>query len=320
MADVPGIPDYASLAEKTQQSNQTAMAGQTLANRPNQTNQQGSLTWTQDPTTGQWTQTQSLNPTLAAAANSQQQTQAGLSAGANGMVGQAVDSLGKPLDMSGLSQVQAYDPSKFNAIPASGFGAVQEVQDAMMGRLNPALENSRNSLIQRLRSQGVSQGSDAYDRAIHGADLKENDANQQALLAATGAYGDIFNRGLAGRQQQSSEGMNSFNTSTSDRARQLAELTTQRNQPMTDLKGLLGAAGSVQAPTFAGFNTSGNAGGVDYYGAGKDTYGDQLDNYNAESARTAANRSGNIALGKGLLDEYGGDITKWLAGLFGGEG
>ncbi len=322
MADMPALPNYTQLAQQTQASNQQAMNQQTLANRPNQTNQTGSLTWTQDPTTGQWTQTQSLNPTLTGAANSQQQTQAGLSAGANGMVGQAVSSLQNPMDTSGVSGVNAYDPNKYLSSMDSGFNGVQGVTDAMMGRLQPGMDQARAGLIQRLRSQGVSQDSEAYQRALDGQNRSDVDARQQALLAGTAEYDRMFNRNLQQNGQNSNVGMNAFNTSTQDRARQLTELEQARNRPLNDLKGLMGAAGPVQASPFAGFNTSGNAGGVDYYGAGKDKYSDALDYYNAESARAAANRASNISLGTnvagGLLDAYGDDIGGWLKGLFGG--
>jgi len=322
MADFPAIPDYTKLAQQTQQSNQQAMNQQTLTNRPNQTNQSGSLQWTQDPTTGQWTQTQSYNPNITSSLNSQQGTQAGLLSGAEGMVPGAISGLQKPIDYSGLTGVQSYDPSKFNPLADSGFGAVQQVQDAMMSRLQPGLDQGRASLIQQLRSQGLSQGSDAYDRAIRNFDQKDNDARQQALLSATSAYGDIFNRSLANRQQQSSEANTAFSDSSAQRAAQLAEQDKQRNQGLTDLKGLLGTAGAVSPQAFAGFNTGGNAGGVDYYGAGKDSYGDVLDAYNAQSARSAANRQSNINLGTnvlgGLFDTYGDDIGGYLKGLFGG--
>jgi hypothetical protein len=41
------------------------VSDQTQANRPNQSSDFGNLTWTKDPTTGQWTQTNQLNPAEA---------------------------------------------------------------------------------------------------------------------------------------------------------------------------------------------------------------------------------------------------------------
>lgn len=323
MADLPAIPDYSQLAQQTSASATAATNAQTTANRPNQVNSTGSLQWTQDPTTGQWTQTQALTQPLQDASTSQQQTQAGLSAGASGLVGQAVNSLQTPTDTSQISGVTNYDPSALkDQIANPGFGAVKEVQDAQNALLQPGLDNSRNSLLARLRAQGVSQDSDAYQRAMNTQDQADNDAHAKSLLSATTAYNDQFNRSLQANQQESNQAQTAFTDSTSDRARQLAEQQTARQQPLSDLKGLLSAAGPVTASPFAGFTSAGNAGGTDYYGAGKDSYGDALATSNAETARTAANYQGNLSLlntlGGGLLDKYGGDIGTFLKGMFGG--
>jgi len=321
MANIP-IPDYTALAEKTQQSNQSAMNQQTQANRPNQMNQGGSLTWTQDPTTGQWTQTQAMNPALTGSADAQQQTQLGLSQGAQGLAQGAVDAAGKPLDTSGMTQVNQYDPNKYLSTMDSGFGGVKEVTDAMMGRLQPGMDQARSALIQRLRSQGISQDSGAYQRAINTQDQSDVDARQRALLAGTSEYNTEFNRNLAQNQQNSGIGMNAFSTSTNDRQRMMDEAMLQRGLPLSDLKGLMGAAGGVTAPNFAGFGSAGNSGGVDYYGAGKDIFNNQISEKNAQTASDAAHRSGNYDLlksvGGGLFDAYGSDIGGWLKGLFGG--
>ena len=323
MADV-AIPNYTQLATQTQASNQAALDKQTQANRPNQTNQSGSIQWTQDPTTGQWTQNQTMNNDLTQAAQGQQQTQAGLMQGAAGLTGQAVGNLSQPLDTSGMTGVNAYDPNKYMSNMDAGFGSVQGVTDAMMGRLQPQMDQSRAALVQRLRSQGISQDSGAYQRAMNTQDQSDVDARQRALLAGTSEYNTEFNRNLQQNQQNSGVGMNAFNTSTSDRARQMQEATTARNQPLTDIKGMMGAAGDPALDPFAGFASQGNAGGVDYTGAGKDTYQSMLDAVNAQTAKDYANRQGNInaagATGNWLNNSglFSGFKISDLAGLFGG--
>ena len=311
MADV-AIPNYTQLAQQTQASNQAALDKQTQANRPNQTNQTGSIQWTQDPTTGQWTQNQTMNADLTQAAQSQQQTQAGLLGGAAGLVPGAVNNLSQPLDTSGMTQVAQYDPNKYMSNMDAGFGSVQGVTDAMMGRLQPQMDQSRAALIQRLRSQGLSQDSGAYQRAMNTQDQSDVDARQRALLAGTSEYNTEFNRNLAQNAQNSNVGMNAFNTSTSDRGRMMDEATTARNQPLTDIKGLMGAVGDPTMDPFAGFASQGNAGGVDYTGAGKDTYQSMLDAVNAQTAKDYANKQGNI--------NAAGTAANWLSnsGLFSG--
>lgn len=110
-----------------------------------------------------------------------------------------------------------------SALPDSGFGAVQQVQDAMMSRLQPNLTQARDAEIQRLKSQGITEGTPAWESAMRSLNNQANDANQQALLAATNAYGDIFNRGLAGRQQQYSELADTYNRSLAGRQQAIGE-------------------------------------------------------------------------------------------------
>jgi hypothetical protein len=94
-----------------------------------------------------------------------------------------------------------YDFGALGAMPEAGFGAVQEVQDAMMGRLNPALTQGRDREVNRLKAQGITEGTPAWQAAMQSLNQRDVDANQQALLGAMGAYGDIFNRGMTSRQQ-----------------------------------------------------------------------------------------------------------------------
>ncbi|MBO0125127.1 tail fiber domain-containing protein [Agrobacterium sp. OT33] len=65
------------------------------------------------------------------------------------------------------------------------YGAnVQQVQDALMARLQPSLDQNRSALEQKLANQGLQPGSDAYNRAIDAATRQENDARYGAILNA----------------------------------------------------------------------------------------------------------------------------------------
>lgn len=108
-------------------------------------------------------------------------------------------------------------------LPDSGFGAVQQVQNAMMSRLQPGLTQARDAEIQRLKSQGITEGTPAWESAMRSLNNQQNDAQQQALLAATNAYGDIYNRSLAGRQQQYSELADTYNRSLAGRQQAIRE-------------------------------------------------------------------------------------------------
>ena len=62
----PKTPDYTALANQQAAAAKAAAEEQTKANRANQTNPMGSSTWTQDPTTGQWTQNVTWDPAVTA--------------------------------------------------------------------------------------------------------------------------------------------------------------------------------------------------------------------------------------------------------------
>lgn len=231
----PPAPDLVGAAKATAEGNQANLNAQTIANRPNQVDAQGnSIQWTQDPATGQWSQKESYSAGNQALYDKQMANAQGLSDTAAGLLGRAQASASQPLDLSGLPAMTGYDQSKLaqvdpNSLQGSvasadalktgignfgqadwsglnkldpGFGAVQEVSDAMMGRMAPLRKQQRESELQRLQNQGLSANSEAYQRALRRLDMGDTDANQQALLGGMQAYGDIFNRGLSANQQE----------------------------------------------------------------------------------------------------------------------
>src|SRR5690606_8688846 len=60
----------------------------------------------------------------------------------------------------------------------------QRVEDALMARMNPQIEQERAWLEQRLVNQGLQPGSVAYDRAIDEASRAAADARYGAILNA----------------------------------------------------------------------------------------------------------------------------------------
>lgn len=61
---------------------------------------------------------------------------------------------------------------------------VDEVQNALMARLQPSLDQNRAALEQQLANRGLEPGSEAYNRAIDAAGRQENDARYGAILNA----------------------------------------------------------------------------------------------------------------------------------------
>lgn len=65
------------------------------------------------------------------------------------------------------------------------YGAnVQQVQDALMSRMQPSLDQGRTALETKLANQGIQIGSAAYDSAMKSFGQQENDARYGAILNA----------------------------------------------------------------------------------------------------------------------------------------
>jgi len=252
----PPAPDYEKLAMDQHKLDVEAADRAAAMNRPNQVTPEGSQTWVVDPTTGQWTSTVALSPENQALHDAQQRQKQVLSDAAGNKLQGAIDSTANPLDTSNfqdvrdfdLSQVHAFgadlqpnadkmqkfDPSKLDAygnvdysqlgdMPESGFGAVEQVRDAMMARLRPDLDQQRAREIQRMKAQGFNETDAAFGTSQDRLNRKDIDAENQALLGATTAYGDIFRRGMDVRQQGAKEMLDEANFRNQRRAQEGTE-------------------------------------------------------------------------------------------------
>ena len=227
-----------------------------------------------------WVQETSLDPRLQSQLDQEMEL-------GNTLLGQARTSAGQGLDFSGLPE-----------LPDAGFGAVEQIRDAMMSRLRPRLDTQRETDLSRLRAIGIDEDDGAtYASGMRPINERENDAEQQALLGAAGEYGNIFNRALRGRQQG------------------ISEILTQRNQPLNELAALRGAAG-VEMPQMPGFAESGIPQTPDYTGATNAEGNYATDVYNANEARRAGLQQAGLTL---VGTALGGPMGGYLASQFGGR-
>jgi len=347
----PPPPDYAALAKQQAELDKTAAQEQTVANRPTQNTPWGSTSWTQNPD-GQWTENLTLDPAEQSALDQQRQFDTQKQGIASGLLDKAGTTLGQPLSLEGLPELQGFDMSKLgelgkldlSSLPQlqgldlsgmnkldPGFGAVEGVRDAMMGRMAPARQQSRDAEIQRLKNQGIPEDSDAFQRAVKRIDEGDTDANQQALLASMGAYGDIFQRGLAGndqtlktqlaqaglsgdqRAQLFGEQAGAAALSGSNRAQQmdeqgkaaqlsgllrqqsLAEQEKVRQSPLDDFTKLTTGI-SPTSPTMPSFMSGTGYKSEDSAGAAKDAYQAMIDQTNAKNQGKSNTTSGLVGL------------------------
>ena len=168
-----------------------------------------------------------------------------------------------------------------------------------MGRLNPSLEQGRDREVQRLKAQGITEGTPAWQAAMQSLNQRDVDANQQALLGAMGASSTLFNQGLAARQQGANELLQSRGASIDDRQRELQELLLQRSQPLTELSQLL-SNGQIGSPGFEGYTQATPWQAPDIMGAGQSAMQAAMGKYNADTAASSAEMSGLLGLAGAL--------------------
>jgi hypothetical protein len=199
----------------------TAVANAYLANINQNTpygslsyDQSGSYGWT-DPTSGQtyniptFTATQSLSPTQLALQQSQDQTRQQLSNIGAQQSARIGNMLNSPLQTTGYGP-QGGDSAAITNVPGAltGFdpgGAIQSslgqqgritqdygpadnysadrqrVEDALMARMNPQLQQEESRVQQQLADQGIRYGSQAYGDAMRTYQQQANDARYGAI-------------------------------------------------------------------------------------------------------------------------------------------
>jgi hypothetical protein len=314
----PPAPDYTPLAEKTATSANEAATATTMQNRPNQVDIYGNTsTWTTDAE-GRPVQTQ----TLGADSQGQLDRQ-------NAMIGTAQDqaaaATGSPLDFSGATKVGNYDMGALQGVDANGLragagqfnmdpmGNSKEIQDATYGLLAPQREMARNSEIQRLKSQGLTEDSPAFQRAMLRQGQADTDAQLKSLLAGQSEYGNQFARASGQNQQnfgqrsdaekfamglrgqQFGEQGSQLELDSTKRNQDIQEMLTQRQVPLNELEQKMGMQ-SGGGPAFGQFAGATDQQGVDYLGAADKQYQANVGATNAKNQGKSNTMSGIASL------------------------
>lgn len=215
----PAAPDPKETAAAQTGTNVTTAIANGYMGNINQVTPDGKLNYSYtmksvtDPTTGKTyqvpvsTATQTLSKTQQQLKNKNDKTQSNLANVAMQQSGRLGGLLNTPFDTTtlpeggdaggiGLPQYQQFDsgPSLQTSVGNGGditksygtdYGAnVQQVQDALMSRIQPSLDRDRASLEQKLANQGLQPGSEAYNRAVDEASRSANDARYGAIINA----------------------------------------------------------------------------------------------------------------------------------------
>lgn len=307
----PPPVDYASAARETAAGNLEAARQATKANRINQYTPYGSLIYSQGPN-DTWSQTMTLNPEAQATLDREMAMDKQYADIAQSGLNKARSTLENPdLDFSKLPELQGID---FSELPQAPINAGETAQRAMMARLQPQLTQYENELSQRLANQGVTLGSEAYNREMQLAAQRRNDLELQA--AREGISLD-----QAARQNALTEQNLRYGNLADMRGRLLAEQAMAKDRPLNIINALRTGA-QVQNPTFQPYAQQATTQGPNMTLAGQLGYQQGLDSFNAQQARqqqavaTAGKLIGSMFGGGGVAGG-GGGMPQFIPGMFG---
>lgn len=160
----PAVPNYQDVSKQQTTANQGAGDYTQQLNSTNQNNQYGTLNYTRDPSTGQYTATQQYTP--------QQQMLFNLFQGTQGVAGQQGQNL-----LSGANYGGA-QPS--DVIGNATSGLTGDLTGKYLQTVGVQQEKQRNDLDARLRNQGLVPGTPGYDRQMQNFSFDTNASNANA--------------------------------------------------------------------------------------------------------------------------------------------
>ncbi len=283
----PAPPDYTSAAVASGASSREVTRDQTYANRPEQNTPWGQTAWETyqdtDPATGQavtrWRQNQTLRPELESALGTEvEQTQY--------RSGLARDLMGRIA--GGLQETPSFD--QFGGIGEMRQKAEDDAYGRQTSRLDPQFADRRAQTEIKLRNQGLTPGTEAYDRAMANLGRDETDAYAQA------------------RGQATAEGRAETGLSAKLRQQEISEYLQERGVPLNEVNAIM-TGQQVSSPQMPSFQNAGRAQAVDYLGAAKSGYQAQLDQFSVNQAGKQSFQSGlfNLA-GTGAKLYMGGGV------------
>ena len=218
---VSGDSDYAKAAKATALGNLAAAQAQATANRVNQINPYGSIRYYQTGVDAQgnpqYSAAASLAPEQQALLDAQNYQSLGLAQTANRALGNVYNTYGQAFNVDPFMQQGVGQGPQFqglgNARPQLRAGRTEALQRSLdqnagmsgwdrasnliMQRLEPQMQRQEQQLEQRLASQGIPVGSEAYTRAKQDLAMQQNDLRTQAQLQAQNIQQNLFGQELA---------------------------------------------------------------------------------------------------------------------------
>jgi len=288
----PPPPDYASAAREQGVANIEAAQFTAGLNRPEQHDPNGSQSWrlkdgadVKAPRPGDWIVENKLNETQQKLKDQQDQlsgTFGGLAQGALDNVGATMQS---KFDTSPYGKQQRVDPTSE--------ASRQRITEAMYSRqkamLDPMMQQQNSDLTSQLAAQGITEGSEAFNRAEDNQARQQNDAYAAARNDAILAGGAEDSR--IGQVQIAQSGFNN-----TQRQNAVAEALMQRQLPMNEANALR-TGNQVGGMGFQAYGGGGQIGAAPTYQATSDAFKANQDNVNAANANSAGMLKGLTSVG-----------------------
>ncbi len=283
--EAPAPPDPVATANAQAAANKETAITQSFLNNTNQTNPFGSIEFEsfKDPGTGldRFRSTTSLNPEAQKAFDAEQSVTRGTNELAAGQISRVSDAVADPFSFDGL-------PGAPVAGQEGREAAENAVFDSFSRRMNKQFDRDEDRLRNRLATQGITGGSEAFDNELDQFNTNKNDS---LLDAANQAF-------LAGGAEQNRQ----FGLDSTARDRGIQEASFLRNIPLNEVAALLGT-GSVGIPQFGAPAQTGIA-PTDVIGANALSADIANRNFQQQSATDNAFNQGLFGLGSAGLGMF----------------
>ena len=189
----PPPPDYAGAAQQTAAGNLEAARQTTAANRVNQITPQGTLNYSitgadpyGNPT---WTAEQKYSPDQQAIYDKN-------TALSQGLLGTAEQGLGS------VNQMLSNPTIDKSALPSQMVNAGETYLDAARGLMNPQWERKQSLLENQLANQGITRGSEAFNKELEQLGLQRSNADLQTTMGAIDKQGGEYQRQLSNQEYE----------------------------------------------------------------------------------------------------------------------
>lgn len=230
----PAAPDPAVTARAQGAANKETAIAQARLNRVNEYTPFGQSVY--EPT-GQmqgdieeFKRTTTLSPAQQALLEQQQGISSDLSSLAGAQVGRIESAVSDPFSFAGLPNAPVANEAQRNEVENS-------IYNRYKSRLDPRFAEEEASLMDRLASQGITMGSEAYNKEVDRFGRGKTDAYQAAQDAAIQGGG--------------AEQSRMFGLEGAARERGIQERAYERDRPLNELAAFMGASPGITIPQFS---------------------------------------------------------------------